>query len=120
MDIDPETPSAGVPPLVRAGLSHNFAETREKLLEHIGRMDGMHTRIQALEVGQGGGLGQIVARIEALEGKASLHDDAIEGIHTRLERHRVRIRFIERLIHFFHGWGANDPQPRQRPINPNP
>lgn len=98
MAINPDVPAVGVPALTRAGLHHNFTQAREQLLAHMGRMDILHTRLQALEIGQGGGLGQIVARIETLEGKAALHDDAIEGIHTRLGRHRARLRALENAV----------------------
>ena len=52
----------------------------------------------------------VYERLDALEAARRRHDDAIEMIHTRLERHRRRIRWLERLAHW-HGWFRPDPSP---------
>lgn len=52
----------------------------------------------------------VYERLDALEAARRRHDDAIEMIHTRLERHRRRIRWLERLAHW-HGWFRPDPTP---------
>ena len=52
----------------------------------------------------------IFERLDALEAARRRHDDAIEMIHTRLERHRRRIRWLERLAHW-HGWFRPNPNP---------
>ena len=52
----------------------------------------------------------VFERLDALEAARRRHDDAIEMIHTRLERHRRRIRWLERLAHW-HGWFRPNPNP---------
>ena len=42
----------------------------------------------------------VFERLDALERRMDLHAE-------RLERHRLRIRWLERLIHLFHGWRPN-------------
>ena len=60
------------------------------------------------EHGSGAPDPSVYARLDALEAARRRHDDAIEMIHTRLERHRRRIRWLERLAHW-HGWFRPNP-----------
>ena len=52
----------------------------------------------------------VYERLDALEAARRRHDDAIDVIEVRLERHRRRIRWLERLAHW-HGWFRPDPSP---------
>ena len=51
--------------------------------------------------------GDLLQRLELVEAKVINHGGTLETHETRLERHRIRIRWLERLVHLFHGWRAN-------------
>ena len=102
MPIDPKIPRAGVAPLTRAGLEHNFKEALERINE-------FRERIEALEANGGGGGGQLVQRVKELETRSKamreqmdMHDDQINALEPRVDKNellsienRQRIRELE-------------------------
>lgn len=98
--IDPKRPSVGVPALTRQGLEDNFkaAVTRLDLMRDT--MQAYGDRLDAIE---GTGIDHhlnIFERLSALE-------EFRATAEARLERHRRRIRWLERLVFFLHGWRDN-------------
>lgn len=54
---------------------------------------------------QGGEPGGLAARVEALEAQQMTIMTVLEDHHARLERHRLRIRWLERWAHIhWPGW----------------
>jgi len=58
---------------------------------------------------QGGEPGGLAARVEALEAKTVTHNVDLQRHEARLERHRLRIRWLERWAHIH--WPAWLPRP---------
>jgi len=69
------------------------------------KMAQFDQRIGALEAG--GTPGDLTQRVEDLESRAVAHEVDLQNLSRRGDRHQIRIRWIERLIHLFHGWRPN-------------
>ena len=54
--------------------------------------------------------GALLARVEALEAENARQQQILIDHHTRLERHRIRIRWLERWAHIH--WPGWFPSPR--------
>ncbi len=69
-----------------------------KGIEECGVVDSFARLIEAVQKSHGGP-GDLLARVEALEFKADQHQTLITAHQNRLERHRLRIRWLERWAH---------------------